>query len=226
MYPENDEKKHKNLIDELKNLKKIEAPVGFEQKLWKKINSSDTTEKQTLWTKLSVRLVPAFAVAATAVILFIVIENSADEYEDPFMIEPLERKDLISFSTEDVKLLESAPVPELEKTEEKAQEKSSVRFRKKEIAAPEAVSLETQIAGRNEIQKDKDSINSLPAESPVIASSVTDEAAGKEGVVAPAASTQMQQNLNFRQVQLSKEEQQEIIELKSKTLRAVQSKQK
>jgi len=216
MYPENDENKYKNLIDDLKNLKKIEAPVGFEQKLWNKINSSDTKEKQSLLTKLSARLIPAFAVAATAILLFVVIENSANEYQDPFMIEPEERTDLISFSTDDIQLLESEPSAVTEKPQVQTEEKSSVRFRKKEAAAPEALSNENQIAGRSEIIEEEDSVT---PDSPILSSSVKDELVGNEGLVVPAASTQMQQNLNFRQVQLSKEEQQEVIELKSKILK-------
>lgn len=46
MYPADDENKFKNLIDGLKNLKKIEAPVGFENKLWNKINSDAVPEKK------------------------------------------------------------------------------------------------------------------------------------------------------------------------------------
>jgi hypothetical protein len=223
MYSENDENKHKNLIDDLKNLKKIDAPVGLEQKVWNKINSSDTQEKQSLLTKLTARLVPAFAVAATAVILFVVIENSANEYQDPFMIEPEERTDLISFSTDDIQLLESEPSAVREKPQVQTEEKSSVRFRKKEAAAPEALSNENQIAGRSEIIEEEDSVT---PDSPILSASVKDELVGNEGLVVPAPSTQMLQNLNFRQVQLSKEELQEIIELKSKTLRVVQNKEK
>ncbi|MBS4034759.1 MAG: hypothetical protein KGZ85_09860 [Ignavibacterium sp.] len=226
MYSENDENKHKNLIDDLKNLKRIDAPVGLEQKVWNKINSSDTQEKQSLWKKLSVRLVPAFAVAATAVILFVVIENSANEYQDPFMIEPEERTDLISFSTDDIQLLESEPSAITEEPQVQTEEKSSVRFRKKEVEAPKALSLETQITGRNELDMDEESPDSITHELPIAVSSTTDETAISEGIVAPAPSNEMQQNLNFRQVQLSKEEQQEIIELKSKTLRSVQNKEK
>lgn len=225
MYPENDENKYKNIVDDLKNLKKIDAPIGFEQKLLNKINSSDIQEKRSIWSKLSVRLIPAFAVAATAVILFVVIENSANEYQDPFMIEPEERKDLISFTTDDIQLIESQPPAEIDKPQILSQEKSSVRFRKKEAPAPELLSNESQIAGRTENIETEDE-DSVAPDSPVLSASAKDEVVGSEGLMAPAASTQMQQNLNFRQVQLSKEEQQEIIELKSKTLRATQGKQK
>ncbi|HSL88419.1 MAG TPA: hypothetical protein VK870_03870 [Ignavibacteriaceae bacterium] len=213
------------MIDDLKNLKKIEAPVGFEQKLWNKINSSDAQQKQSLLTKLSTRLIPAFAVAATAILLFVVIENSANEYQDPFMIEPEERTDLISFSTDDIQLLESEPSAVKEKPQVQTDEKSSVRFRKKEAPAPVLLSNESQIAGRTETVE-TEAEDSVAPDSPILSASAKDEVVGNEGLMAPAASTQMQQNLNFRQIQLSKEEQQEIIELKSKTLKATQSKEK
>lgn len=216
MYSENDENKYKNLIDDLKNLKKIEASVGFEQKLWNKINTADSHKQQPGWGKYLTRLVPAAAMVATAVILFVVIENSANEYQDPFMIEPEERTDLIAFSTEDIQLLESEEMREQEKPKVQVQEKSSVRFRKKEVASPEVLSNERQIAGRTEAYVEEDS---LVLDSQILSSSISDELIENEGRMAPAAATQMQQNLNFRQVQLSKEEQQEVIELKSKILK-------
>ncbi|MCJ7554693.1 MAG: hypothetical protein MUO34_12515 [Ignavibacteriaceae bacterium] len=217
MYPAGDENKYKNLIDDLKNLKKIEAPVGFEHKLWNKINSRETVKERSLWSKISIRLVPATAVLATAVALFIIIDNNAYEYQDPFLIEPEERKDIVEFSSEDITLLKS----EGEQPKEQLQEKSSVRFRKKEVETPQVLSVETELGIVGRSGKDEDSVT---PELPTVASSMADEVDGNEGLAAPAPS--VQQNLNFRQIQLSKEEQREVIELKNKILKADHTKEK
>lgn len=212
MYPTEDENKHRKLIDDLKNLKKIEAPVGFESKLWNKINAKDSQESRSIWNKISVRLAPAAAVLATAAILFVIIDNNASEYQDPFMIEPEERKDLIEFSTSDLDLTE----PKVEIPEEQVQEKSSVRFRKKEIQSEE-FSAESPMAGRDQLLQSTDSL--IPQELQVGATSysIRNEVVRDDTLVAPEAS--MRQGLNFRQVQLTKEEKQTVNELKDEILK-------
>ncbi|MFO7526901.1 MAG: hypothetical protein R6W68_15715 [Ignavibacteriaceae bacterium] len=219
MYTKDDENKFRNIIEDLKNLKKIEAPVGFESKLWNKINSSGTSEKKSVWSNLSLKIAPAFAVAATVVILFMIIDNNATEYTDPFMIEPEERKDLVEFSTQDLNLTE----PEIEIPKEQIKEKSTVRFRKKEVADRDALTTENQLASRSESLKAEDSVLSKHI---VVGSTVGDEIDGNERIISPSASVPTQQNLNFRQVQLSTEEQKEVLKLKTKALESTQRNQK
>ncbi len=219
MYPAGDENKYKKMIDDLKNLKKIEAPVGFEHKLWNKINSRETVKERSLWSKISIRLVPATAVLATAVALFIIIDNNAYEYQDPFLIEPEERKDIVEISSEDITLLKS----EDEKPKEQLQEKSPVRFRKKEIEPPQVLSVETELGVKGRSGKDEDSAVS-PEPSIAASAVVADEVGRSEGLIAPAPA--IQQNLNFRQIQLSEKEQREVIELKNKILKTDQTKEK
>ena len=220
MYNKDDENKFRNVIEDLRNLKKINVPVGFETKLWNKINSSETEEKKSVWSNLSLKIAPAFAVAATVVILFMIIENNATEYTDPFMIEPEERKDLVEFFSQDLNLTE----PEIEIPKEQIQEKSTVQFRKKEVVDKDALSMEeNQLAGRHDSFKAEDS---AITEHIVVGSSVSDEVVGSEGIVSPSASAPVQQNLNFRQVQLSEAEQLELKELKDKVLKENRTKTK
>lgn len=222
MYNEDDEKKYKSLVNDLKNLKKIEAPVGFENKLWNKINFKESAERQSLWHKLTIRLVPAAAVLAVAVILFVVIENNAYEYQDPFLIEPAQRTDLIEFSAQEENLIERDEIKDEKsvKPEKPREEKPSVVFRKKEAPAPEALSMENQIAGRSETIVEDDSI---APETTSVATALADEVTGHDENL---PSAEMKQGLNFRQIQLSEQEKQEVNELKNRTLRSVQSKQK
>lgn len=222
MYPADDENKFKNLIHALKNLKKIEAPVGFENKLWNKINSDAVPEKKSLWDKVFVKLLPATAVVATAVILFVVIENNAYEYQDPLLIEPEVRTDLIEIKEEDPALqkfeLENEPEIKSEKPKQLAQEKPSVTFRKKDSEA-DAITMESPLAGRNEILRDEDS---LVPESTGVASSLSEDSSVNDQQIAPSAT--MKQGLNFRQVQLTEQEKQEVNELKTRILKENQRK--
>lgn len=222
MYPADDENKFKNLTDGLKNLKKIEAPVGFENKLWNKINSDAVPEKKSLWDKVFVKLLPATAVVATAVILFVVIENNAYEYQDPLLMEPEVRTDLIEIKEENQALqkfeLENEPEIKSEKPKQLAQEKPSVTFRKKDSEA-EVITMESPLAGRNEILRDEDS---LAPESTGVTSSLSEDSSVNDQQIAPSAT--MKQGLNFRQVQLTEQEKQELNELKTRILKENQRK--
>lgn len=215
MYSKDEENKYKNIIDELKNLKKIDAPFGIEKKIWNRINASDNAERKSVWGKLSVRMVPAITVLATVVLLFVVIENNAYEYQDPFSVEPEQRTDLIEFSEKEQNLIESDEVPETKSVqpEKPREEKPSVVFRRKEDSAPKASSIEHNIAGRSESSVKDDSIK---ADSLAVTSSAAAEVSGHEENL---PSAEMKQGLNFRQVQLSEKEKQEVNELKSRIMK-------
>lgn len=91
-----EEKKFERLINDLKNLRKVEAPDNFEFKLQTKLQNS--SDEEYLPTKKTSKLIPAFALASIIVLLFIIYRPFADEYEDPFQIQPQVREDIIAFS--------------------------------------------------------------------------------------------------------------------------------
>ena len=71
-----EEKKYKRLIDDLKNLPKVDAPKNFETELLRKINSSEEIKKVSFWEKLlsPARLAPAALAIVSAVIIFFVVD--------------------------------------------------------------------------------------------------------------------------------------------------------
>lgn len=91
-----EEKKFERLINDLKNLRKVEAPDNFEFKLQTKLQNLSDVEY--LPTKRTNKLITAFALASIVVLLFIIYRPFADEYEDPFQIQPQVREDIIAFS--------------------------------------------------------------------------------------------------------------------------------
>ena len=92
-----EEKTYKKLLDDLKNLPKIDAPKNFETELLRKINSSEAEKKDSFWDKLLSpgKLAPAAIAIASAAIIFFVVDINSEEMEDPLNIAPRMREDLI-----------------------------------------------------------------------------------------------------------------------------------
>ncbi|HEX9739152.1 MAG TPA: hypothetical protein VGA29_00145 [Ignavibacteriaceae bacterium] len=93
-----DELRYKNVIDALKGLKEVKAPKNFEADLMRRINSEKFEEKrQSFWEKIFLpsRLVPSAGLAVAAVLLLFVININSDEVENPLLMEPKVREDMI-----------------------------------------------------------------------------------------------------------------------------------
>jgi hypothetical protein len=93
-----DELRYKNVIDALKGLQGVKAPKNFEADLMRRINSEKFEEKrQSFWEKIFLpsRLVPSAGLAVAAVLLLFVININSDEVENPLLMEPRVREDMI-----------------------------------------------------------------------------------------------------------------------------------
>jgi hypothetical protein len=93
-----DELRYKNVIDALKGLQGVKAPKNFEADLMRRINSEKFEEKrQSFWEKMFLpsRLVPSAGLAVAAVLLLFVININSDEVENPLLMEPRVREDMI-----------------------------------------------------------------------------------------------------------------------------------
>jgi hypothetical protein len=93
-----DELRYKNVIDALKGLQGVKAPKNFEADLMRRINSEKFEEKrQSFWEKIFLpsRLVPSVGLAVAAVLLLFVININSDEVENPLLMEPRVREDMI-----------------------------------------------------------------------------------------------------------------------------------
>ena len=109
-----EEKTYKKLLDDLKNLPKIDAPKNFETELLKKINLSEPEKKESFWDKILSpgKLAPAAVALASAAIIFFVVDINSEEMEDPLSIEPRLREDLVV-----VESFEEIPIAPLKKSE-------------------------------------------------------------------------------------------------------------
>ena len=96
---ENDEKKYEKLIKDLKGLQQVKAPANFESDLKRRINDEKFSkgEKKSFWENIFVpaKLIPSLGLVAAAVIIFFVIDTNPEEMDNPFLIEPRVREDVI-----------------------------------------------------------------------------------------------------------------------------------
>ncbi|MGE5402027.1 MAG: hypothetical protein ACM3S2_16645 [Ignavibacteriales bacterium] len=88
---DNEEESLKDVINSLKELPRISAPPDFEMNLRRRINNINATKEQRAsFFNINLRniLLPAGALAATMVVIFLLFGRQASEFENPFMSPP------------------------------------------------------------------------------------------------------------------------------------------
>lgn len=217
----NNEEKNKKLIDDLKNLPKVNAPSDFDSQLWRKINSSEKKEKENFWDRLFSpgKLFPGAIAVTTAVLIFFIINAGSEEFEDPLNIEPRIREDLIVLDQYSDQALTESDKP-LETPEGKSETK------KKEIHTEELKDQPIQLDESREKPVLQNNLNKgveteISAESPAAESLKIEQSqvAGKSLSPAPvsASSNEIKKdNLNFMQINLSVKERQQVEQLKQR----------
>jgi len=205
-----DEKKFDDLIKTLKGLQQVKAPPNFEADLKRKLN----TEKYAKEERKSIKrffapswLVPSFGLAAAAVVAFLFVNINSEETDNPFLMEPKVREDMILISGDD-----EVNIPEgnLSKKSEVIEEDIIADKKDKEIRtesfAEEKSTDENLIAGRNELALTETTMTTETDIAP------TDE------ISTPMATglAIRKSGLNFRHVKPTQKEKEEILELKKK----------
>ena len=227
---ENDEKKYKDVIKALKGLKEINAPENFEADLQRRINSEKFSkeEKKSFWENIFVpsRLIPSLGLVTVAVAIFFVVDTNSEEVDNPFLIEPKVREDVFA-------------VTDYEEVEKKQDELSKQKSVKKELPSVDQRNNESQlkssedklIIGREKSgevkglvdEKDVAKDQSLLTDNLTAAESTSTTTTGiPQPTVPTEAGAEMltgqaitKEELNFRQVQLTEEEQKTVNELKN-----------
>ena len=97
MIPE-DDAKYKDVISILKGLPDVNVPKNFETELMRKINAGNLERKLSLWDRIFVpsRLIPSAALAVTAVIILFVMNINSGEIDNPLLVEPRIREDVVA----------------------------------------------------------------------------------------------------------------------------------
>jgi hypothetical protein len=131
-----EEKTYKKLLDDLKNLPKIDAPKNFETELLRKINSSKEEKKKSFWDKLLSpgKLAPAAVAIASAAIIFFVVDINSEKAEDPLNISPKLREDIVAIQS-----MDEIPVEQLKKSardKEEPMDRNEGMIETKEVETP------------------------------------------------------------------------------------------
>ena len=238
---ENDEKKYEDVIKALKGLQEVKAPENFEADLKRKINSEKFSKKERkgFWENILVpaRLIPSLGLVAAAVIIFFVVDTNSEEMDNPFLIEPRVREDIIAVTDIEFEGLETKKEeatkekstekdePVIEKRRDQNELKTSDdkvitgREKSKEVQVPE-LSDEQHYATKKNVAESFESggykakvDSSLSTASVSPAPMTIDSIRTESGLVTGQAISK--DELNFRQVQLSTEEQKVVDELKN-----------
>jgi hypothetical protein len=204
-----DEKKYDDLIKTLKSLQQVKAPPNFEADLIRRLNAEKYAKKEKKSIKsffAPSRLVLSFGVAAAAIVIFLMVSTNSEEADNPFLMEPKVREDMILISdTDDLNIPKSNLSKESEVIEGDVVADKKDKGMRRENFLEEKSSDENLIAGREFSAPESTLTNEtedIPADEftrPV----ATGLAIEKSG-------------LNFRQINPTKTEQEEILELKKK----------
>ena len=232
---ENDEKKYEDVIKALKGLQEVKAPANFEADLQRRINSEkfQKEEKKNFWQNIFVpaRLIPSLGLVSASIVIFFVIETRTEEMDNPFLIEPRVREDVIAVS--EFKIVEKKQEVLLK---QKALKKDSPvieqRTNEGQLRSSELKTSEDEsIVGRDKSQLDdvlsdeKDVAQEQGLTSGAYSaaeSTLTNVAESPKPSVLEESASEMvkgqsvtKDELNFRQIQLNEEQQKTVNELKN-----------
>jgi hypothetical protein len=227
---ENDEKKYEDVIKTLKGLQEVKAPVNFEANLQRKINSEkfQNEEKKSFWENIFIptRLIPSLGLIATAILIIFVVETNSEEIDNPFLIQPKLREDLGKVTdyrslgnseNEEVKektVVKDVPVIEERKKENELKASDDKMMRSDESSGKmEGMSVEKNYAlDQNAAESFETVVDSVSVASNIV--EVNAPTAIVKSKIDSTAGQISKDELNFRQIQLTEEQQKVVNELK------------
>ena len=210
-----DEKKYDDLIKTLKGLQQVKAPPNFEADLKRRLNAEKYAkeEKRTIKRFFAPsRLVPSFGLAAAVIVMFLMVNTNSEETDNPFLMEPKIREDIILISdTDELNIPKSSLSKESEIIDGDIVADKKDKGMRRENFLEEKSSDENLIAGRNELAVSETTMISEMESAPT-------EDISADGFTSPAATGLAieKSGLNFRQINPTLKEQEEILELKKK----------
>ncbi len=204
-----DEKKYNEVIKTLKGLQKLKAPPNFEADLKRKLNAEKSVKEEKRKIKrffTPSRLIPSFGLAAAAIVIFLMVNTNSEEADNPFLMEPKIREDVVLVSDKN-----ESVIPE-DNLNEKSDLVEKDIFADKKNSGIRSEKLLKERSSDNDLLAGREfspSESTLTAETEI---TTTDE------VSAPLATgiAIRKSGLNFRQVYHTKEEKKKILELKKK----------
>jgi len=210
-----DEKKYDDLIKTLKGLQQVKAPANFEADLKRRLNAEKYAKegKRTIKRFFAPsRLVPSFGLAAAVIVIFLMVNTNSEEADNPFLMEPKIREDMILISdTDELNIPKSNLSKESEVIEGDVVADKKDKGMRRENFVEGKSSDESLVAGRNELALTETTMISEMESAP------TEDISVDEFTRPVATGLAIEKSgLNFRQVNPTQKEQEEIMELKKK----------
>jgi hypothetical protein len=208
----NDEKKYENLLNDLKNLPKVNAPQNFEANILRKVRLEEQREKESFWKNIFTpgKLVPAAVAIASAVIIFLIIDLKPERIEDPLNLQPRLREDIVNVQSIDEFAVLTEEKPEQNKSAKLKNELNKSEYQRKTMDSENKLSLSKEREGL----KDKAVESKLRAESLSTNSSASVAGGISSAQENDAVSEPKKENFNFMQINLSPKEKKEVERLK------------
>lgn len=204
-----DDQIQSDVIKTLKGLRKISAPENFEADLMRRINTEKFGKERSSWWKflLPSRLIPSAALALSAVaVLFIINTNSGGTDENPLLMPPKVREDVVASSNLEKDLnLNSAPEVKKEVKTKPLAEKKSVPDTRNDIPA---------LAG-NDASREDTGVSNLGI---TITGDTPATSYGNPSIVSFGNPPINKRGLNYMQRNLTREEKAQLELLKKKWL--------
>ena len=238
---ENDEKKYEDVIKSLKGLKEVKAPENFEADLQRRINSEKFSkkEKKSFWQNIfqPSRLIPSLGLVTAVIVIFFVVDSNSENMDNPFLIEPRVRDDIFTVTDYDefeAKQEELSKQKSLKKDEpvlEKRRDENELKTSDNKLVTGREKSNESEgLLDQSNVEKDQGITTgafSATVESTEINVTQSPEPnVSKEGAASEIVTGQSitKEELNFRQIQLSEEEQKVVDQLKTQNQSLEESK--
>ncbi len=198
------------LVDDLKNLPRVNAPVNFEDKVWEKISATET-KNESFWKNIfsQKRIVPAAVAIASAVIIFFIIDIKSTQVEDPLNMQPRMREDVILVKDyDDIETFQ-------EKSESKENQKKDLNktkpeneLRSKESETNLKLGKEKSSISENSIIDETKPESLMRKQSEIIGGAVQPEVSAVPEI--------KKDNFNFMQIKLSDKQKKEVEQLKQR----------
>jgi hypothetical protein len=165
-------RQYSEIINTLKGLQKVKAPAGFEADLMRKINSGKYEKERSFWEKLLLpsRLIPSAALGLAAVIVFFVLNMNSAPVENPLLMAPRVREDVIATNNNPLTQKEAQVNPQKEKAGKETKQQPQPFFEEgtKSYAETHPGSTDSGVSNLGITFTGEDSQSTMPANTSIV----------------------------------------------------------
>lgn len=161
---------YSEIIRTLKGLQKVKAPANFEADLMRRINSGKYEKERSFWEKLLLpsRFIPSAALGIAAVIVFFVLNMNSAPVENPLLMAPRVREDVIATKNLPSTPKEAQLNPQKEKANKETNQEPFFKEGTKSYAETHPGSTDSGVSNVGITFTGEDSESTLPANPSIV----------------------------------------------------------